>query len=153
MGFGADGFGGAAFGADPPTFGPQYERVAPPAAVYFDPLSHEFLLDSEGRYREMTPVEQQVAISFSVPRGHLAHAPNVGHDFLTLPRLGRAALDVEIDRRARLASPFDRLLADGTIEIVGVIGKTHPKDTESGITIQWRLTGDTTTRTTTVGSR
>lgn len=153
MHFGTGLFGGMPFGADPPTFGAEYQRVAPPAAVYFDPKSRDFLLASDGRYIDMGTVEQQVALSFSIPRESLAHAPEIGHDFLTLPRLGKAALDAEIDRRAKLASPFDRLLRDGVVEFVGAIEKQHPKDTETRLAIAWRLTGVPVVRTTVVGPR
>lgn len=153
MAFGSGSFGGTVLGGDPPLFSGEYQRVAPPPAAYFDPLSREFLLDDEGRYRDMGTVEQQVALSFAVPRGSLAHAPDVGHDFLTLPRLGQAALEAEIDRRARIASPFAQLLAAGTVELVGVIEKAFPKDTEFRLGISWRKTGETQTRTTPIGAR
>jgi hypothetical protein len=146
-GFGSSTFGAGGFGVDPVSFGPDYQRVAPPAAAYFDPLTRDFLLDAEGRTRDMGTIEQQVALAFATPRGKLAHAKTIGHDFLDLPRFSGAKLDAEIDRFARRASPFDSLLSRGLVELLPPIDKLHPKDTETRLAISWRKTGETAVRT------
>lgn len=151
MAFGSGPLGGMPIGVDPPTFGPEYQRVAPPAAVYFDPRTGDFRQDAAGRILNMGTVEQQVALAFSVTRRSVKHAPDVGHDFLALPRVHGARLDAAIDRAARQATPFDRLLADGLVELLGV-EKTHPKDTETRLVVHWRKTGTTTVRNTPVGT-
>lgn len=131
---------------------PPYVPGGPPAAIKLDTRARDAVLDADGKFEDMGTIEQQVAIAFGYARGSLKHAPNVGHDFLTLPRTSRANLDAEIDRRARVASPFDQLLAAGTVELVSVV-KQHPKKTETRIAITWRKTGDTSTRITFVGNR
>ena len=129
----------------------RYLPVAPPAAVRFDPLSRDFLLDADGRYQALEPVDQQVVLSFSVPRGKLKHAPEVGHDFLTLPRVTGAKLDAAIERAAREATPFAELLARGDVVFRGVTTK-HPKSTESRIVVMYSKVGDPKVRSVPVGS-
>jgi hypothetical protein len=91
------------------------------------------------------PVEQQAAIAWGVPRGRLAHAPEVGHDFLTIPRLNEAGVRAEIQRLVPLASPIDKLIADGEIEILSIQSQ-HPKRTESRIVVHYRLRGSSATQ-------
>jgi len=129
-----------------------YVPAGPPAAIKLDLENHDATLDEDGHFEDMGTIEQQVALSFGYARGSIKHMKSVGHDFLDMPRLARAPLDAEIDRVARLASPFDQLLATGKVELLGV-AKQHPKTTESRIAIEWRKTGETQVRTTTVGSR
>lgn len=152
MGFGAGSFGGQSFGGDPIVFAGDYVPADPPSAVRFDPRSGDLLLDTAGRTDDMGTVEQQVALAFSAPRGAILHAPDVGHDFMTLPRLGQVPLDAEIDRRAKLATPFDQLLRAGTVVLDGV-DKQHPKDTETNLVIRWHKAGEQQQRTTPVGTR
>lgn len=137
---GAYPLGFAPFCGEPEITTLAYEPVAPPAAVTFDPASGDFLLDADGRYEEGESIEEQVTLSFAAPRGSLKHAPEIGHDFLTLPRVSGARLDAEIDRAAVRATPFDRLLAAGRVEFLGCT-KVHPKNTETRLAIRWRKTG------------
>lgn len=152
MPFGSGPLGSMPIGVDPPTFGPEYQRVAPPPAAYFDPRTGDFLQDEAGRILDMGTTEQQVALSFAIQRRSLAHDRTVGHDFLDMPRVHGEKLKAEIRRRARLASPFDALLASGRVELLGVESE-HPKDTESRMLIRWKLAGDNQERTAAVGTR
>lgn len=141
----------APFCGEPVELTTPYLPVAPPEAVRFDPLTRDFLLDDEGRYEELEPVDQQTVISFSVPRGHLKHAPHVGHDFLTLPRLTGARLDAEIERRAQQATPFADLLKSGAVVFRGVEVR-HAKNTESRIVVKYSKPADPTVRSVRVGT-
>jgi len=151
------GAGDAPAGHTPAGLGVQtlsapYTPSTAPAAIRLDVKNRDASLDSSGRYEDMGTIEQQVAIAFAHPRGSLKHSPNTGHDFLDLPRVVGAELDAAIERAAKQATPFDRLLASGKIEFLG-ISSQHPKRTESRVVIEWRKTGDTTTRTALVGTR
>lgn len=151
------GAGDAPAGRTPAGLGVQtlsasYTPSSAPAAIRLDVRSRDAALDSIGRYEDMGTIEQQVAISFAYPRGSLKHSPSVGHDLFKIDRVVGAELDAAIERAARQASPFDRLLAAGKVEFIKVSAQ-HPKNTESRVAIEWRKTDETTTRTTLVGSR
>lgn len=134
--------GAAGFGTDDVPTPPAYVPADPPRAVYFQPRIGDFLLDPSGRYRELDPIDLDVILAFSTPRGSLLHAPEVGHDYLSLRPLWGAALDAEITRLASLATPFDKLLAAGKVFLLGVTA-FHPKNTESDIVIQYSKIGNT----------
>lgn len=137
MPFGTDPFGATLLGGALPTGSLAYAPSGAPEAVFFDPEAKDFVQDDEGHLEGTTNEDQQVVLAFSVPRGALKHAPEVGHDFMTLPRYSGARLDAEIERRATLATPYDRLLAAGKVRHLGVVIK-HPKDTESRIAVKYR---------------
>lgn len=151
MHFGAGYFGTSPFGADTDEASVRYLPVPPPPAIFLNPLTRDAEIDSLGRIRGMTPFDQQVAISFMVPRGTVKHAKEIGHDFLTLPRVTGAALQAECERRAAAATPFDRLLASGAATLLGV-DVTNPKRTEAGIVIRYKKRGEKTVRSIEVGS-
>jgi len=151
VGIGAAPAGSTPAGLDAQTFLTPYVPKAPPAAIKLDIFERDAVLDADGHFENMGTIEQQVAISFAYPRGSIKHSKTTGHDFMDLPRLARAPLDAEIERRARQASPFDALLRDGKVELLKVTTQ-HPKTTESRIAITWRKTGDTAQRTAIVGT-
>lgn len=152
MRFGSGPWGAMPFGGDPPSFAPDYTPVPPPAAMSFAPLAGDFVQNAQGQIADMGTIEQAVTLAFSVPRGSLAYATDVGHDFLTVPRQSStAALDAAYLRCAQTATPFDQLISRGLVELVGIT-TDHPKDTESRIFVNWRKTGSSQTRTTPVGS-
>ena len=146
MGAGSYGAGLGYAGTDPVFPTTVYVPADPPAAIYLDLGSRDALLDALGRFQEMDPIDQQVVLSFGVPRGYFKHSPETGHDFLTLPRLSTKLLDAEINRRAQQATPFADLIASGDVTFLGTT-TTHPKRTESDIVIMYQKRGDTTTRT------
>lgn len=151
MGAGSSSAGAMPAGYDPLVTLAPYKPGGPPSAIKLDLRNKDAVLDADGKYEDMGTIEQQVALAFGYPRRSLKHKPEIGHDFLTLPRVHGAALDAEIDRRARIATPFDQLLADGLVELLGV-EKRHPKTTETGIAILWRKTGEVGVRRELVGT-
>jgi hypothetical protein len=128
----------------------RYQPVLAPEAIKLDLRAGDAVLDESGRYDGVTTLQQQVAIAYGVPRGKLKHAPHIGHDFLTLPRLNRAGLQEELRRLAPLATPVDRLIARGLLEIVSVESE-HPKLTESRIIVSYKLAGEREPRSIYVG--
>jgi hypothetical protein len=124
----------------------RYAPIPPPPAIKLNLRIGDAVLTTTGRYMASLPTEQQIALAWGVPRGRLQHAPEVGHDFLSLPRANQAALEAEIQRRVPLANPVDRLLASGEMEIISVRSH-HPKSTESRIVVTYRLRGSSANRT------
>lgn len=151
MAFGGDPFGYGPFGEIVETPSVRYEPVPPPAAILIDLEARDAVLDADGRYEGTDPIDQQVALSFGVPRGSIKHAPDLGHDFLTLPGVTGDRLRVECERRAAAATPFADLLTSGAVELVSV---THqePKRGEVRIAIAYKKRGETRVRTAVVGS-
>lgn len=124
----------------------RYQHIPAPPAIKLNLRVGDAVMSTTGRYMPSLPVEQQVALAWGVPRGRLAHAPEVGHDFLTLPRLNESGLRAEIQRRVPLATPVDRLIAAGEIEIISIRSE-HPKTTESRLIVTYRLRGASQTQT------
>lgn len=144
--------GSAPLGLSPQTLATPYVHGGPPSAIRLDPATRDAPLDENGRYEDMGTIEQAVAISFAAPRRSLKHAPNVGHDLMAVGRGSRAKRDAELRRAAARATPFDRLLRDGLVELVGVETFPGSKSTEARIAIRWRKTGATRSELTPVGS-
>jgi hypothetical protein len=128
----------------------RYQEALAPEAIKLDLPAGDAVLDERGRYDGVTTVEQQIALAFGVPRGSLKHAPEVGHDFMTLPRANKSTLQIEIQRRAPRATPVDRLIEAGEMEIVSVHSE-HPKSTESRIIVRYRLRNEREPRSIIVG--
>jgi hypothetical protein len=61
--------------------------VSPPAALRFDGASKDFLLDANGHYYAIHPVDQQVALVLLVGLGTIASAPTVGAAFRRIQRI------------------------------------------------------------------
>ncbi len=151
MPFGADPFGAGLFGDEPEQSTVRYVPVAPPAAIFLDAFGRDAVLDELGRFLGMDTDDQQVAISFMVARGTAKHAPEVGHDFMTLPRITGAPLQAECERRAAAASPFDTLLASGAAKLLSVT-VVQPKRGEARITISYQKRAETIARSIDVGT-
>jgi hypothetical protein len=128
----------------------RHAAVLAPEAIKLDVFNGDAVLDAYGRYDGVTTVQQQVALAYGVPRGSLAHAPEIGHDFLKLPRVNREGLEQEIQRLAPLATPVNKLIARGQMVIIAVHSE-HPKRTESRIIVTYRLAGDKEPRSIFVG--
>lgn len=149
--FGAEPLGDGLFGATTETVTEPYEPAPPPAAIFFDAGTRDATLDADGRYEEMDPDDQQVALSFAVARGTVKHAPEVGHDFLELLDVPPSKLQATAERMAAEASPFDSLLAARRVELLGVEVRV-PKRGEVRTIIKYRKLGERQVRTADVGT-
>ena len=70
----------------PPPVPPRF--VVPPAALWFDGATKDFLLDpSTGLYVPLNPVDQQVALALLVNLGSISSATNVGAAFRSIVRI------------------------------------------------------------------
>jgi hypothetical protein len=110
---------------------------SPPAAIYLDLASKDALVTPDGFWAEMDPIDQQVVTTFGTAKGSLKHAPEIGHEFRSLPRKTGTALDNEIRARAERAEPFATLLSKGLVRLDAVY-IARQKSGESNIVIQYR---------------
>ena len=64
-------------------------NVTPPAALWFDGATADFLLDpANGLYLSLHPVDQQVALALCIRQNTLGSAPEVGNLLRTIRKLG-----------------------------------------------------------------
>jgi hypothetical protein len=124
-------------GGAPITAGSLLAPRNPPAAIYLDGASKDALVDPDGFWVEMDPIDQQVVTTFTTPKGALKHAPEIGHEFMSLPRKTGTALDNELRARAARAEPFATLLSKGTV-VLDAVYITRQKTGETNIVIQYR---------------
>lgn len=69
-----------------------------PAAVFYDPLTKQFPVRSDGTMVAIHPVDQAAAFALTIPVGAIKSCPTLGHTFANLPprsdpRFQRAAED------------------------------------------------------------
>lgn len=83
------GFGPAGVDPLPVPFGTAPPRsVVPPAALWFDGATQDFLLDpTTGLYVPLHPVDQQVALALLVNLGSVSSATGVGAAFRSITRI------------------------------------------------------------------
>jgi hypothetical protein len=124
-------------GGDPIVPGSLLAPRNPPAAIYLDGASKDALVDPDGFWVEMDPIDQQVVTTFTTPKGSLKHAKEIGHEFRSMPRKTGKALDNELRARAARARPFADLLGKGVVTLDAVY-ITRQKTGESNIVIQYR---------------
>lgn len=79
------GFGPCGMDPLPPPVPPR--AVTPPAALRFDGATKDFLLDAEGHYLAIHPVDQAVALALLVGLGTAPSAPAVGAAFRQIKRI------------------------------------------------------------------
>ena len=88
MGAGSFPAGFGPTGLDPLPPPPRARDVTPPAALWFDGATQDFLLDrSTGLYVPLHPVDQRVALALLVNLGSLSGAPAVGAAFRSITRI------------------------------------------------------------------
>lgn len=68
-------------------------RVRPPAALRYDGATRDFLLDANGFYEEIHPVDQKVALALCISRGAVAAVPELGNQLRTIRRTSRAVAE------------------------------------------------------------
>jgi hypothetical protein len=124
-------------GGAPITPGSLIAPKAPPAAIYLDAASKDAIVDGDGFWAEMDPIDQQVVTSFTTAKGALKHAREIGHEFRDLPRKTGRALDNELRARAARARPFADLVAKNLVSLEAVY-ISRQKTGESNIVIQYR---------------
>jgi hypothetical protein len=138
MGAGSFPAGQGPAGKDPVVRSPEV-FVQFPAATFVDLGVRDHLLDSDGNWREMDPVDQAMQLAFLIRRGTLRSAPEIGHTFRDLTRVSpnAATLQEEGRRRAKLAQPAKDMIDAGFAEITLVTVRS-PKRGELSAEVTYR---------------
>jgi hypothetical protein len=138
MGVGDFGAGQSPAGTDPVLRSPEV-FVTFPVATLVDLGLRDHLLDDDGFWREMDPVDQAMQLAYLIRRGTLRSAPEIGHTFRELTRFSPndPKLQEEGRRRARLAQPAQDMLSSGFARIVGTNVRS-PKRGELSVEIVYQ---------------
>jgi hypothetical protein len=107
-------------GFDPVADPPASESSTYPAALHFDASSKTYLLDGTA-YKELHPIDSQMAIGLLFAQGSFLGDKTIGHTLRDV-QLGQptARLQRDVEERVRSANPVKRLLANGDVKIVSV---------------------------------
>lgn len=127
MGAGAFPAGRGLAGLDPVAApSPAPGRTPAPSALYYDPATRAFAVDTDGNpVGGMLPVDQAVALALAVPLGAIASVPDQGIGLLA------AVNAVAPARRAAVATNVVRdhlssLIRAGAVELLGVEVQAQP---------------------------
>jgi hypothetical protein len=106
IGWYAAGYGPAGYAPVIPAGAPRVVRA--PDALKLDGPTKDYLLDDDGFYQSVHPVDQQVALAMIVSRGAIAAVPELGNQLRTIRRVSK---NVAI----ALAKSFVREALDGLV--------------------------------------
>lgn len=107
------GAGAYPAGIGPAGFDPADETDAKaqplPVAAFYDPALRGFPINDDGEVIGVHPVDQEVAIRTTIPKGSLKCAPNVGIDWARIRRASKATMlrDIEDEVRTTLKPLID----------------------------------------------
>lgn len=87
-----------------------------PRALWFDPTTRDFKIDSNGRYLDLHPVDAGVTQSMMFALGSLPGAPQIGQSLANAEP--GDALEKDVENRVRLAVAW--LVNRGDVEIVAI---------------------------------
>lgn len=121
QGIGAFGAGLGSAGFDPVTDPSQTNVSDAPAALFFDPSTRDFRMDSGGRFVSVHPVDQEVVLSLWIRKGSIGSAPEAGSDIRNLDRQGGPGFIGKVQDmvRAALKSPIER--GDITVTDISIV--------------------------------
>lgn len=91
IGWFAAGYGPAGYDPVIPPGAPR--NVRPPDALKLDGPTKDFLLDENGFYQNIHPVDQQVALAMLVSRGAIAAVPELGNQLRTVRRVSQTVAE------------------------------------------------------------
>lgn len=118
MGAGDHPAGEGPAGFDPPAEPAPLRRAEPPRALLFDGATRDFPRDADGRYRDIHPVDQEVALALLVELGAVGPAPATGSTLRAIPHAGGPTLKADVRNRIHLA--LARPLAAKDIEEIAI---------------------------------
>lgn len=104
-------------------------RATYPRALWFDGATRDYALDADGRYRDLHPVDQKVALALLVELGRVTSAPAIGSTIKSVaPNAPTTPAAVEAAVRRALAP----MLRAQEIRLRAVPGTTVGIQVESG---------------------
>jgi len=106
-GAGAFGAGLGPAGFDPIADPTPARNVTPPRAILFQIAGTDYPLDDDGRYQDIHPVDQWVALQLGIVASSLGSSPNVGNTLRSITHVGAPSTANKAADAVRLA------LADG----------------------------------------
>lgn len=122
MGLGDFPCGGSPCGHDalPPPVPPR--TTQPPVALRYDGATKDFLKDDSGRYLEVHPVDQEVALALCVGLGTLPSVPGAGAAFRKIKRITNSTPNLASDMAKAALSDLVRA---GKIQIQSIAAETR----------------------------
>lgn len=115
------GAGAYPAGIGPAGFDPATDATATetplPVAAFYDPSVKGFPLNDEGEAVGVHPVDQEVAIRVTVPKGSISCCPSVGISWSRLRTASRRTMQKVVDDEVR--SALATMIADGSITLLG----------------------------------
>ncbi len=124
MAFGDYAFGQGFYGEDPLGSPPPPRAVEPPAAILFDGVGAKNILLDDGLYKEIHPVDQQVALSLLVTLGTLSSVPELGAAIRSIVYLDQRT---ESKVRDAVNRSLETLVQDEKIEVLSVETQIEPR--------------------------
>lgn len=109
-------------GEDPSSASPQPRRAALPRALLFDGATRTYLMDGDGRFLDVHPVDHEVALAVLVELGTIASSPATGSTLRRVKYLGGPTLKTEVAERLRTA--VARPLQGGDIQELSITVET-----------------------------
>lgn len=100
-----------------------YVRATPPAALAFDGITKDFVLDESGRYVAVHPTDAKMFMVCRTLAGSIKSAPNTGHGLGALKFLDRRTIQREVDDQIRLATKSMTEL--GEVRLLGNVVETN----------------------------
>ncbi len=122
MGLGSYGAGMGPAGEDPLAAASAPRSVTPPAALWFDGATRDFLLDSQGRYLGIHPVDQRAALALLIAYGTISSAPTTGNKVRRIQKIIRSTPD---QVRDYVSQCLDSLIRAGDIVVRDVQVETN----------------------------
>lgn len=98
----------------------------PPRALRYDPATKRIVQNADGSFVDEHPVDQNVVLNWTIPKGSIPCAKDVGTDLTSIKSLGDRAIASKVDSAKRDA--VKALIANGDIEVVSTLGEA-PRDT------------------------
>lgn len=88
-----------------------------PAAMMYDGASKDWLINADGRYKSVHPVDQGVVLSVLSRQGSIKSSPTTGSTLHEVEYLGGPELASDVDDRVKRSNPLARYLKSGAVTL------------------------------------
>lgn len=127
------GLGGAGVGLSTPSS--STDTASPPWALKLDPLSRDFVLDENGRYVSVHPIDHQAMMRLAPALGTIPSASGQGGPWKTLEIDSEANMTRRLEEDVRAA--WRDLIEAGAVRLVRVSAKPANSIGRGRIEIVW----------------